>query len=388
MNRLASRGQTGASIRNIDVEAMELLTKQVNEACQFAFNLIGEVTPFVVEQVTFFAGRVEKIITDEVVPVATRLGMREDQAARVNATFLGQLRSRKEQLLDDFVHGMQGSERLKKDPVLNVIANQTNSPGATQQIGIGDKFTQSAFTQNHTELIAVIDRALESPEFAKLNTSQKGVGQGFLSGWMGSIDPARAARYFRFAMDKGDARSTFRLADMTLQGNGVKKDEVEADRLAEKAALQGNREAQAFVGARKLMPYLAGLTDHAEDALKWLNMAADQNEPIAMRFLANFYHSLGARTGEVNLARGNELLKRCVEKTADPGCAFAYGEAINAGVAEPRDVKKAYALFMLANRDGRNRAAATKLEQIARELTKTDIVNAQMIASELSVSKE
>lgn len=173
MNRLASRGQTGASIRNIDVEAMELLTKQVNEACQFAFNLIGEVTPFVVEQVTFFAGRVEKIITDEVVPVATRLGMREDQAARVNATFLGQLRSRKEQLLDDFVHGMQGSERLKKDPVLNVIANQTNSPGATQQIGIGDKFTQSAFTQNHTELIAVIDRALESPEFAKLNTSQK-----------------------------------------------------------------------------------------------------------------------------------------------------------------------------------------------------------------------
>jgi len=214
------------------------------------------------------------------------------------------------------------------------------------------------------------------------------VGQGFLSGWMGSIDPARAARYFRFAMDKGDAKSTFRLADMTLQGNGVKKDEVEADRLAEKAALQGNREAQAFVGGRKLMPYLAGLTDHAEDALKWLNMAADQNEPIAMRFLANFYHSQGARTGEVNLARGNELLKRCVDKTADSGCAFDYGEAINAGVAEPRDVKKAYALFMLANRDGRNRAAATKLEQIAKELTKTDIVNAQMIASELSVSKE
>lgn len=28
-------------------------------------------------------------------------------------------------------------------------------------------------TQNHTELAAVIDRALESPEFAKLNPSQK-----------------------------------------------------------------------------------------------------------------------------------------------------------------------------------------------------------------------
>ena len=173
MNRLASKGQTGASVKHIDTEAMGLLTKKVNDACQFAFSLTGGVSPEVLEQVTYFAGRVEKIISDEVLPVAVRLGIRSDQAARVNTTFLSQLRSRKEQLLDDFSHGMQGSERLKKDPLVSVINSQTNSPGAIQQVGIGDNFSQTAFTKTHNELVTAIDRALASPEFTQLNQDQK-----------------------------------------------------------------------------------------------------------------------------------------------------------------------------------------------------------------------
>src|SRR6185437_5203465 len=34
--------------------------------------------------------------------------------------------------------------------------------------------------------------------------ASRAAGQGFLSGWMGSIDPGRAARYFRFAADHDD----------------------------------------------------------------------------------------------------------------------------------------------------------------------------------------
>jgi hypothetical protein len=44
---------------------------------------------------------------------------------------------------------------------------------AIQQVGIGDNFSQSAFTQNHHELVTVIDRALASTEFTQLNQDQK-----------------------------------------------------------------------------------------------------------------------------------------------------------------------------------------------------------------------
>jgi hypothetical protein len=175
MNRLASKGQTGASVKTIDTAAMDLLTRKINEACQFAFSLTGDINSKVVEQVTFFAGRVEKIIFDEVQPVAERLGIRHDQAIRINSTFFGQLKSRKEQLLDDFLHGMQGSERLKKDFVVNAVINQSNSPGAVAQVGAGT-FSQSAFTQQQLQLIAAIDEALNSPEFATLDPEKQ---QGF-----------------------------------------------------------------------------------------------------------------------------------------------------------------------------------------------------------------
>jgi TPR repeat protein len=213
------------------------------------------------------------------------------------------------------------------------------------------------------------------------------VGDGFASGWMGSIDPARAARYYRFAMDKGDAKSTFRLADMTMTGTGVAKDEREADRLAEKAAEQGNREAQTLVGMRKLSPYLAGLTDESEEALKWLNLAADQNEPTAMQTLATFYLSVGARTGQADFIRGGQILKRCVEKTADRACAFAYGETINAGIGEPRDVKRAFAMFVLASRGG-NPATRQKLEELGKEMSSVDMISAQMTASQFTEVRE
>jgi hypothetical protein len=82
------------------------------------------------------------------------------------------MREKWERLLDDFKHGMMGSERLKKDPVVSIVSNQTNSPGAVQQIGVGE-FSQSALVQNHQSLVDAVNKALASPEFAKLEPSQK-----------------------------------------------------------------------------------------------------------------------------------------------------------------------------------------------------------------------
>jgi hypothetical protein len=67
---------------------------------------------------------------------------------------------------------MMGENRLKKDPVVSIVANQTGSPGAIQQVGVGD-FSQSAFVQKHQPLIDAVNKALSSPEFAKLPAEQQ-----------------------------------------------------------------------------------------------------------------------------------------------------------------------------------------------------------------------
>ncbi len=67
---------------------------------------------------------------------------------------------------------MQGSERLKKDPIVTAVINQSNSPGAVAQVGAGT-FSQTAFTQQQNQLIQAIDRTMNSPEFAALNLEQQ-----------------------------------------------------------------------------------------------------------------------------------------------------------------------------------------------------------------------
>lgn len=64
---------------------------------------------------------------------------------------------------------------MKKDPVVNAVINQSNSPGAVAQVGAGT-FSQAAFTQQQNQLIQAIDHAMNSPEFAALTPEQQ---QGF-----------------------------------------------------------------------------------------------------------------------------------------------------------------------------------------------------------------
>jgi hypothetical protein len=69
-------------------------------------------------------------------------------------------------------YGTSGHERMKKDPIIGIINTQSNSPGAIQQVGVGE-FSQSAFVQHHQQLVAAIDRALASPEFQQLQQAQR-----------------------------------------------------------------------------------------------------------------------------------------------------------------------------------------------------------------------
>jgi hypothetical protein len=44
------------------------------------------------------------------------------------------LSERKDALLDDFKHGMMGSQKLKKDPVVSIVSNQNSSPASANDV--------------------------------------------------------------------------------------------------------------------------------------------------------------------------------------------------------------------------------------------------------------
>ncbi|MBX9829813.1 MAG: hypothetical protein K2Y27_33090 [Xanthobacteraceae bacterium] len=86
-----------------------------------------------------------------------------------NITIL--IQKKKGELLDDFINGMLGSQKMKKDPLVNVVANQHNSPGAVQQLGIGSK--QTARVENYNSLIDAVDSIINSGEYQALPEDKK-----------------------------------------------------------------------------------------------------------------------------------------------------------------------------------------------------------------------
>jgi hypothetical protein len=170
----AGRLQSGATLIAFEEIAANLLKSTIADASKFVFEFTGGHEAEAQARLKLFADRVQQIVMVEISEKADRLNL-----GAVTIQHLGKVRAKldrfREQALDDFSHGMQGSERLKRDPVVNAVINQSNSPGAVAQVGSGT-FSQSAFTQQQHQLIEAIDQALRSLEFAALNPEQQ---QGF-----------------------------------------------------------------------------------------------------------------------------------------------------------------------------------------------------------------
>jgi hypothetical protein len=175
LGRAALAGALGGSRTYLQfVDAGEtILAREVNDAIQFAYNLTGEHDGEVLNQVGYCATQMVVKIMQVARQHSSGDGAFGGTAAEIINKMEVSLSERKNSLLDDFKHGMMGSQRLKKDPVVSIVSNQSNSPGALQQIGVGDKFSQQAFVQNHQPLIDAINKALASPEFANLQPEEK-----------------------------------------------------------------------------------------------------------------------------------------------------------------------------------------------------------------------
>jgi TPR repeat protein len=256
-----------------------------------------------------------------------------------------------------------------------------------QAAGKGDVKSMAVLAVLHIIGVPGIQHDLEKGQKLILNAAAKGdvdsarvVGQGYLSGWMGSIDPARAAKYFRFAVDRDDAKAAFYLAVLYSTGRGVAKDDLEADRLTEKAAMLGHREALTFLGVRRMQAYAQGISDDPSDALKWLKRAAEMNEPTAMLTLSMYYTEFAARSGQADLAKGVALLKQCVDRTAHPACAMSYATYLDNGFGQ-RDVKQIYVMYRIANRGSGNDKARNRLAELTKELSSQELIQVQLEAN-------
>jgi hypothetical protein len=164
----AGRLASGATLSQFTDECLGSFEKAYLGAQQFAFNLTGGHEDALVAQLQASATQMIDGVMKEVTERSSRLGIQGSIIPNQLNVIHRCLMDKRSRLTDDFQHGMFGSERLKKDPLVNVINTQTNSPGAIQQVGIGSNFSQSAFTKNHQDLINAIDRALSSAEFVGL----------------------------------------------------------------------------------------------------------------------------------------------------------------------------------------------------------------------------
>ena len=177
MRQNAARGQlaSGNTLIGLGVEVCRVFGEQFDSAAKFTFNLTGGNAPETIKPLDYFAGRVVEMLIQKLIELGPHTGLDEATRARDLQTTRVRLNEMRIRRMRDFSNGMIGDEKMKKDEVVNIINNQTNSPGAIQQSGVGD-FSQQAFTQQYQPLVAAIDTALASAEFANLQESQR---QGF-----------------------------------------------------------------------------------------------------------------------------------------------------------------------------------------------------------------
>lgn len=142
-------------------EALSTFEQAYADALQFAFSATGAHEKDAVDKLNLCGSEMVAAIMEQATGRANRLGIAGPIVPQQLDVIRHKLEDKHKRLADDFAYGIQGSDRLKKDPLVNVVNN--NSPGTIQQVGIGN-FSQSAFLQNNTELVNAIDESLASEE--------------------------------------------------------------------------------------------------------------------------------------------------------------------------------------------------------------------------------
>jgi hypothetical protein len=92
-------------------------------------------------------------------------------------------------VVDDFRHGMIGEEKLKPDPVYNVVTNVTGSSHVVIQNAIGENNRQSVEQQS---LLAELDKLLASQEFKDLGEADRNAVEDMVDALRAEVTKADA----------------------------------------------------------------------------------------------------------------------------------------------------------------------------------------------------
>ena len=153
-------------------------------------------------------------------------------------------------------------------------------------------------------------------------------------------DYATALREWHPLAEQGQAVAQYNLGLLYANGQGVSKDDAQAQQWYEKAAAQGHAGAQVNLGI--LYDYGRGVAQDYKKAVYWYRLSAKQ---------------------------GNELAQRQL------GLMFERGDGV------PQDYVQAYMWYSLGAANGAKRGTALR-DALAKRMTPDQITEAQQLAGE------
>ena len=153
-------------------------------------------------------------------------------------------------------------------------------------------------------------------------------------------DYATALREWQPLAEQGQALAQYNLGLLYANGQGVSKDDAQAQQWYEKAAAQGHADAQVNLGI--LYDYGRGVEQDYKKAVYWYRLSAKQ---------------------------GNELAQRQL------GLMFERGDGV------PQDYVQAYMWYTLGAANGAKRGAALR-DALAKRMTPDQIAEAQQLSRE------
>lgn len=157
---------------------------------------------------------------------------------------------------------------------------------------------------------------------------------------------SKAIRIWRSLAEKGHDKAQYNLGIVYFQGAGASKDAKKAVKWFRKSAMQGYADAQYHLGLMFLNG--EGVKQNDKNAGKWFRKAAEQGDELAQYSLAAMY---------------------------------VYGKGV------PKDYVKAHLWSNLAARQG-NKDAAEARDNIARNMTPEQIINARLLARKWKPKKK
>lgn len=159
-------------------------------------------------------------------------------------------------------------------------------------------------------------------------------GQGVVQNY------SEAFKWFKKAVDNGDATSYYWLGVMYYDGKGVVQDDSEAFKWFQKAADNGSVEACFFLGV--MYDDGQGVAQNYNEVFKWFQKAADAGIPQAYEALSSAY------TFGLGVDKNNKLAFEYAKKAADAGIISAYykvGYLYNNGIGTDKNEAEAFKWF-------------------------------------------